>query len=158
MIRGMARHDSSFPEDRLLDPTLDFMRLLWSIEHGLQRRSKKMGANLGITGPQRLVLRVVGRFPDLSAGELAHVLRLHPSTVTGILQRLVSRGLLSRTRDPSDSRRARLRLKAKAMRHTKMSEGTVEKAVTRAMTRIGASDLRAARRVLTAIGDALNEP
>jgi hypothetical protein len=44
-----------------LDPVLDFMRLLWSIEHGLQRMSKRMEAELlGITGPHRLVLRLVG--------------------------------------------------------------------------------------------------
>ena len=90
------------------------MRLLWSIEHGLQRMSKRMENEIGITGPQRLVLRVVGQFPGLSASELAHIVRLHPSTITGILQRLVARGLLERQRDPSDTRRARLRLKPKA--------------------------------------------
>ena len=57
-----------------------------------------MESELGITGPQRLVLRVVGQFPGLSAGELAHIVRLHPSTITGILQRLVARGLLERKR------------------------------------------------------------
>src|SRR5438034_2717248 len=94
-----------------LDPVLDFMRLLWAIEHGLQRLSKRMEGELGITGPQRLVLRVVGQFPGLSAGELAHIVRLHPSTITGILQRLVARGLLERQRDPADTRRVRLRLR-----------------------------------------------
>src|ERR1043166_5479874 len=53
--------------ERSLDPVLDFMRLLWTIEHGLQRMSKRMENVLGITGPQRLVLRVVGRYPDISA-------------------------------------------------------------------------------------------
>ena len=37
-----------------LDATLDFMRLLWAIEHGLQRSSKRMEATLGVTGPQRV--------------------------------------------------------------------------------------------------------
>jgi DNA-binding MarR family transcriptional regulator len=140
-----------------LEPVLDFMRLLWSIEHGLQRMSKRMEGELGITGPQRLVLRVVGRFPGLSAGELAHIVRLHPSTITGILQRLVARGLLERKRDPSDSRRARLRLKPGAVAYTKSSSGTVEKAVMQALDRIGAANVRAARRVLAEIARRLNE-
>src|SRR5499425_1844570 len=109
------------PESELeyaLDPILDFMRLLWSIEHGLQRMSKRMENEIGITGPQRLVLRVVGQFPGLSASELAHIVRLHPSTITGILQRLVARGFLDRKRDPGDSRRARLRLNARALPYT----------------------------------------
>src|ERR1019366_2492668 len=112
-----ATSDATYP----LGPVLDFMRLLWAIEHGLQRMSKRMEGELGITGPQRLVLRVVGQFPGLPAGELAHIVRLHPSTITGILQRLVARGLLERQRDPSDSRRARLRLKPRAAAYTRTS-------------------------------------
>ena len=139
------------------DPILDFMRLLWSVEHGLQRMSKRMEAELGITGPQRLVLRVVGRFPGLSAGELAHIVRLHPSTITGILQRLVARGLVERERDPGDSRRVRLRLNARALSYTRTSPGTVEKAVTQALRRVGVSNVRAARKVLSEVARRLND-
>jgi MarR family transcriptional regulator, organic hydroperoxide resistance regulator len=153
----MATPDPTAGAKFRLEPVLDFMRLLWSIEHGLQRISKRMEGELGITGPQRLVLRVVGQFPDLSAGELAHVVRLHPSTITGILQRLVARGLLERKRDPGDSRRARLRLKPAAVAFTQTSKGTVEKAVTRALNRVGATNVRAARKVLAEIAQRLNE-
>jgi DNA-binding MarR family transcriptional regulator len=138
-----------------LDPVLDFMRLLWAIEHGLQRMSKRMENEIGITGPQRLVLRVVGRFPGLSASELAHIVRLHPSTITGVLQRLVSRGLLERQRDPSDTRRTRLWLKATASVHTRPSQGTVERAVTAALQQAGPRNVRAARKVLKAIDQKL---
>lgn len=153
----MPPRDATSKPPYALDPVLDFMRLLWSIEHGLQRMSKRMEAELGITGPQRLVLRVVGRFPGLSAGDLAHIVRLHPSTITGILQRLVARGLLERERDPADSRRARLRLKPRAVAYTRTSPGTVEKAVRQALTRAGASNVRAARRVLTEVAGGLNQ-
>src|SRR5262245_1671455 len=139
-----------------LDPVLDFLRLLWSIEHGLQRMSKRMESQLGITGPQRLVLRIVGQYPGLSAGELAHIVRLHPSTITGILQRLVARGLLERRRDPLDTRRARLRLKPSAVRFTKSASGTVEAIVTQALTEVGEPKVRAARAVLKTIAERLN--
>jgi DNA-binding MarR family transcriptional regulator len=140
-----------------LDPTLDFMRLLWSIEHGLQRMSKRMESERGITGPQRLVLRVVGQFPEISAGELAEVVRLHPSTITGILQRLVARGLIERQRDPRDSRRACLRLKPAARVHTRIATGTIEKAVALALAHAGDANVRAARKVLTVVARRLNE-
>jgi len=140
-----------------LDPILDFMRLLWSVEHGLQRMSKRMESELGITGPQRLVLRVVARFPGLSAGELAHIVRLHPSTITGILHRLVSRGLLERQRDPHDTRRAQLRLKPRALVYTRNARGTVERAVIGALKRVGSPNVRAARRVLTELARRLND-
>src|SRR5579862_1857610 len=124
------------PRDRRLDPALDFMRLLWRIEHGLQRKSKQMDASLGITGPQRLVLKIADQFPGLSAGELAHIVRLHPSTITGVLQRLVASDLLERTPDPGDSRRARLRLKRRAVAYTRTSSGTVERTVRQALQRV----------------------
>lgn len=152
MVTRKATADGEYQ----LDAVLDFMRLLWSVEHGLQRSSKRMESELGITGPQRLVLRVVGQFPGLSAGDLAHIVRLHPSTITGILQRLVGRGLLERTRDPGDSRRIRLRLKRAAVPHTRASPRTVEHAVMRALDRVGASNVRAARKVLTEVAKQLN--
>ena len=145
--------DAMFP----LDPVLDFLRLLWSIEHGLQRKSKRMEGEIGITGPQRLVLRIVGRFPGLSAGELAYIVRLHPSTITGILQRLVASGLLARERDPQDSRRARLRLKPRAVKYVRIAPGTVEQSVRQALNRVGAPNVRAARKVLAEVARRLNE-
>lgn len=156
IIAVMPRRDS-VPDLYQLDPVLDFMRLLWSVEHGLERMSKRMGSELGVTGPQRLVLRIIGRFPDISAGDLAHIVRLHPSTMTGILQRLLTRGLIERRRDPADSRRARLRLRPAAAWLTRSSRLTVEKAVTGALEASGRSNVRAARRVLSEVGRRLND-
>ena len=153
MPSSETRAETKYP----LDPVLDFMRLLWFIEHGLQRMSKKMEGELGITGPQRLVLRVVGQFPGLSASGLAHLVRLHPSTITGILQRLVERGFLERRPDPSDTRRAQLRLKPRAAAYTRSSRGTVEKVVTDALKSVGASNVRVARRVLAEVARRLND-
>jgi hypothetical protein len=65
-----------------LGKVLDFMRLLWSVDHGLQSLSKRMDARLGVTGPQRLVIRIVGRFPGISPGEIADILKVHKSTLT----------------------------------------------------------------------------
>lgn len=144
------------PFDATLDPVLDFMRLLWGIEHRLQAASKRMEARLGITGPQRLVLRIVGRFPGISAGEVARVVHLHPSTITGVIQRLVDKELLTSDRNPDDTRRVRLRLRPAAARYTRRSAGTVEAAVARVLRREAPARLRQARRVLEAIGASLD--
>lgn len=152
----MRTGDRQAEPDYELGPVLDFMRLLWSIEHGLQRMSKRMERDIGITGPQRLVLRVVGQFPGLSASEVAHIVRLHPSTITGVLQRLVARGLLERKQDPSDLRRARLYLKPKAATHTRPARGTLEETVTEVLDRLPPANVRAARKVLREIAAQLN--
>ena len=143
-------------KDVPLDPILDFMRLLWAIEHGLHSTSKRMGNRIGITGPQRLVLRIVTRFPGISAGELAHAIQLHPSTLTGVIQRLVAKKLVIRERDPRDTRFVRLRVAKRARRFTVLSRGTIEAAVQSALKGLPQSDVRSARRVLGAVADALN--
>jgi DNA-binding MarR family transcriptional regulator len=83
-----------------LPDVLQFMQLLWAVAHGLERVSKRMSGEIGVTGPQRLVLRVAGLRPGLSAGDMASVLHVHPSTLTGIVQRLVDQGMLARETDP----------------------------------------------------------
>ena len=133
------------------------MQLLWAIEHGLNKKSKRMNTEIGLTGPQRLVLRIASRFPGLSAGDLARIVQLHPSTITGILHRLVTRRLLQRERDPNDSRRTRLWPTAKAVRFTRRSRGTVEEIVGRALRKSAAGDVLAARTVLAELARTLNE-
>lgn len=138
-----------------LDPALDFMRLLWRIEHSLQSRSKQMKAAIGVTGPQRLVLRIVDQYPDLSAGELARIIRLHPSTVTGVVQRLVEKKLLARVGDATDRRRVQLRVRPEAKRYTRRSAGTIESGVARVLSEVPAAHVGYTRTVLTAIAAAL---
>jgi DNA-binding MarR family transcriptional regulator len=93
---------------------LDFMRLIWALDHALQKASKRMKAMAGVTGPQRLVIRIVARFPGIPAGRIAELLHVHPSTLTGILKRLERQGLIRRRPDPKDRRRAFLGITEKA--------------------------------------------
>jgi len=142
--------------DRPLGPVLDFMRLMWAINHGLDRASRGMQAQFGVTGPQRLVLRIVGSFPGLSAGDLARTLHVHPSTLTGILQRLESRGLLRRLTDPADARRVQLEVTTRGKRMTVPAVGTVESAIKRLMSAWTEAELSVTRRTLAAIAEELD--
>lgn len=132
-----------------LGKVLDFMRLLWSVDHGLQSLSKRMDARLGVTGPQRLVIRIVGRFPGISPGEVADILKVHKSTLTGVLQRLEKRGLIERKASPDDRRRSLVWLTAAGQKVDAVRSGTVEAALRRAMKKLSADQLSAAEEVLT---------
>jgi len=122
-------------KDPPLGAVLDFMRLLWAVDHALQSASKRMESNFGMTGPQRLVVRIVGRFPGIAAGRVAEILHVHPSTLTGILKRLESRGLLQRRTDPRDARRALFILTPKGRKLDTIRTGIVEQAVRRVLTK-----------------------
>lgn len=132
------------------------MQLLWSVAHGLERTSKRMAGAIGVTGPQRLVLRVVGLFPGVSAGHLAAILRVHPSTLTGVLQRLSADGLLTRTNDPRDRRRAVLRLTASGSRANMRRAATVESAIDATLRSVSRADQRATRRLLERLAHQLS--
>jgi MarR family transcriptional regulator, organic hydroperoxide resistance regulator len=131
-----------------LPAVLQFMQLLWAIAHGLETTSKRMSSKIGVTGPQRLVLRVVGLFPGISAKELAAILHVHPSTLTGMLKRLVAQRLLVRLEASGDRRRAELRLSAKGQQANRRARGTVEAAVTEALRAVSPGDRAVTRRVL----------
>ena len=141
-----------------LPDVLQFMQLLWAVVHGLERTSKRMASEIGVTGPQRLVLRVVGLCPGVSAGDLAAILHVHPSTLTGVVQRLVAQRLLGRSHDPSDRRRAVLRLTPRGVRVNAARQGTVEAAVARALEGIGERDRLSTRRVLERLAGRLGAP
>ncbi len=138
-----------------LGEVLEFMRLLWAVDHGLQSTSKRMESSLGLTGPQRLVLRLVGRFPGITAGRLAQIMHVHPSTLTGVLKRMEKRGLLERKSDPLDGRKALFALTEAGRALDVPSPGTVEAAVQRAISRMSRARLVGAQDVLTALAEEL---
>jgi len=115
--------------------TLQFMQRLWELVHALDVLSKRMAVTIGVTGPQRLVLRVVGKTPGQSASELASTLGKHPSTLTGVLARLEERRLIVREADQIDRRRTRFTLTAAGKRIDRERKGTVEAAIQRALGR-----------------------
>jgi DNA-binding MarR family transcriptional regulator len=131
------------------------MRSLWGVNHALESTSRRMKVRIGVTGPERMVLRLVGRYPGIAAGELARVLRVHPSTLTGLLKRLVRRGLLVRRADASDGRRALFMLTAKGEGVDKLRRGTVEAAVRAALESLPDRDVQVAAAVLDAVAKAM---
>lgn len=146
-MRRNAPADGSVPATRL-GVVLEFMRTLWALDHELQRRSRRMAVHQGVTGPQRLTLRIIGRNPGISAGGLAAILHLHPSTLTEILRRLQRRGFVRRTSDPNDRRRALFDLTVPGRRCDAARSGTVESAVRAALARLSGREIASARAVL----------
>ena len=113
--------------------TLQFMQRLWELAHALDVGSKRMARTLGVTGPQRLVIRVVGQTPDVTASEISDMLGLDPSTLTGVLSRLEKQALLQRRVDREDRRRQRFRLTAAGRQIDRERKGTIEASVKRAL-------------------------
>ncbi len=130
------------------DPALEFIRLMWSVDHELQRVSKRMVGRIGLTAPQRLAVRFIGRQPEVTAGELAALLHLHPGTVTGIVKRLADMQLVARRRSTDDTRRVHLTLTVQGQAINRRRRGTVEAAVRRALAGVSAVQVDVAADVM----------
>jgi DNA-binding MarR family transcriptional regulator len=140
----------------LEDPVLQFLQTVWQLEHALERASKRMEDALGVSGPQRFAVRIIGVNPGITSGQLAAILHLHPSTVTGIVQRLESRKLVRRTGSRTDGRVTHLHLTpAGARLNTPALRGTVERAARLMLRRCPDRQCRAATDMLRQFSRAL---
>jgi MarR family transcriptional regulator, organic hydroperoxide resistance regulator len=133
---------------RSLGEVLEFLQLLWSIGHGLESISKRMRTTIGITGPQRLVIRLIGRYGTALPGDLAAILRVDPSSLTGVLRRLQHAKLVRRTPDPEDRRRALLTLTPRGRVLNVQHAGTVESSVRRTLRGVSPEQAASVRAVL----------
>ncbi|TKB47709.1 MarR family winged helix-turn-helix transcriptional regulator [Thalassotalea mangrovi] len=73
-------------------------------------RSRKLGKEAGITGPQLLIMLEIRSVDGISSKELAKNVNLSQATVTNILDRLEARKLISRVRSERDRRKVALYL------------------------------------------------
>lgn len=137
------------------DPVLEFIRAMWAVDHELQRVSRRMVGRMGLTAPQRLAVRFIGRHPGLTPGTLAELLHLHPGTVTGIVQRLEARRLVERRRSTADTRRVHLALTPAGRTLDRRRRGTVEAAVRRMADTLSAGELDATAHVMRAVARSL---
>src|SRR6185312_11566504 len=96
-------------------------------------------------------------FPGIPAGQVAKLLHLHPSTLTGVFRRLESHELLRRRADPRDGRRFLLSLTEKGRLFDVEVEGTVEAVVRGVLERTSPGRLQAARDVLQTVAAELTE-
>lgn len=77
---------------------------IYSAGIAIQRLYKPFLDELGLTYPQYLVLNVLWRNDEQTVGAIAEKLALESSTLTPLLKRLETAGLLHRRRNPDNER------------------------------------------------------
>ena len=90
----------------------DILRAIRRILQSITIHSKQLYRQAGLTVPQMLCLRAIGRAArdEVTAAEVARQVQLSPATVTGILDRLERYGLIIRERRSRDRRKICLNL------------------------------------------------
>ena len=82
------------------------------IVQALRESSRAAERRVGLTGAQLFVLQTIAAHPGISVNALAARTRTHQSSVSTVVSRLVSRGLIRRTRSARDGRTLELSLSA----------------------------------------------
>lgn len=95
-----------------MDPeqATEFRRLYGQVVHNLDSIRLRQWEELRVTLPQLRVLYAVRRSPGITTGEMARLLGISVSTTSGLVIKLVDRGLLARTTLPEDRRQEPLYL------------------------------------------------
>lgn len=90
--------DSRYVCDEVL---IAIRRIIQSVD----LHSRYLVRQFGLTGPQLIVLQEISKQGEMAISEIAKAVSLGQPTVTGILERLESRGLITRRRSKSDKRK-----------------------------------------------------
>jgi DNA-binding MarR family transcriptional regulator len=101
---------------------IELRRIIQSID----LHSRALVKRFGLTGPQLTVLKTLDGEGEVSVGELSKIVSLRQATVTGILERLEKRGLISRRRSNKDRRRVLVLTTEKADRLLKKAPSLLQ--------------------------------
>jgi len=82
----------------------EIMQSLRRIFRAIHDYSYEVSDKFGITGPQLWALKTISQDKGLSLGELSERMYLHPSTITGLIDRLEKKGHVERARNQIDRR------------------------------------------------------
>jgi len=83
-------------KDKTISETMQSLRRIFKAIHDY---SKDVSATFGVTGPQLWALKTIAEEGTLPLGQLSRKMYLHPSTISGVIDRLEDKGYVARVRD-----------------------------------------------------------
>jgi len=127
---------------------------VYSTAHAFTRAYKPLLDALGLTYPQYLAMFALWENDNLSVKEIGELLHLDSGTLTPLLKRLETMGLVRRARDPADERSVRISL-TKAGLEMRCKERSVHEGLMGACGHTN-DELAALTAQLVRVRDALN--
>jgi len=128
---------------------------IYSAMHAVNKAYMPLLEKIALTYPKYLAMLVLWEADDVTVKELGERLLLDSGTLTPLLKRLESMGLVQRARDPKDERKVRLFLTGKG-RDLRRDALSIPGQIAAAMGR-PADDLKSVRKELRRIRNSLLE-
>jgi MarR family transcriptional regulator, organic hydroperoxide resistance regulator len=104
----------------------EIMQSLRRIFKSIQDYSQEVSKKFGITGPQLWAVKTLSANGSLSLGELSEKMYLHPSTISGVVDRLERKKYVLRDRGQDDRRVVKVKLTAEGQRLAKKAPNPVQ--------------------------------
>jgi DNA-binding MarR family transcriptional regulator len=111
-----------------------------------------MGTDL--TGPQYHIMRCLARGSAPKGGDIAGMLRIQPSAVTAMVDRLVSRGYVERERDRQDRRVVHIRATSAGLEALGLVEGAVRDYVRGMLAKLDEDEVDSLVRIYEKLAEA----
>ncbi len=128
----------------------EIMQSLRRIFKAIQDYFQEISKKYGITGPQLWALKTVAANGSLSLGELSKQMYLHPSTISGVVDRLEKKGFVVRDRGQEDRRVVRVQLTSRGKKIVAKAPNPIQGKMIYGLNRLK-------KRELTSIYDAVKE-
>jgi len=119
--------------DTAISETMQSLRRIFK---AIQNFSQEISREFGITGPQLWALKTISQQEGLSLSELGKGMYLHPSTITGLIDRLEKKGYVLRERDRGDRRVIKIRLTARGAALVKKSPNPIQGKMVHGLRRL----------------------
>lgn len=112
---------------------------------------------LGLTRPQARIIACIIRFPGITQADLCEYIGVGRMAMSGLIDRMESKDLVSRTEDPSDKRVKRIFLTRSARKLIPDMQSIADTLYKQSMSSVSASDLRITKKVLSTIRGNLHD-
>ena len=123
--------------------------LLVNVGSALSEVADEQLAAAGVNGREYAILSILDSDGPGSQQELARLLGKAPAIVVAAIDALEGRGLVERTRDPSDRRRSRVMLTAAGTKTLRKADVLADEAVTGLLAGLDHDGVQELRRLLT---------
>ena len=129
----------------------NIIRALRKISRAIDLYSRKLASRHQLTGPQLVCLGQLARGGSTTPSELAREISLSQATVTGILDRLEAKGLVTRARSPEDKRRVILETTGAGRRLVAAAPSPLHETFVHKLRALSGAEQRSIEQTLTLI-------
>lgn len=129
--------------------------LIYEVARAFTNAYAILMAPLGLTRPQARVIACVFRYPGITQVDLAEYIGVGRMAMSGLIDRMEAKDLVSRSDDPSDRRIRRIFLTKNARKSLPQLREIADTLYGEGLSSINKSDLNTTREVLSSIRENL---